>query len=469
MNVILDKARLDALANVISRKSGDAAPMTLADMIEAVRGISSPSGSQTFKENGTYDVRSLAEAVIDVAGGGSSGTQIDETTTTLSTAAASIQFSGLKGEPVSFAVISAADISSGSAALVYDGTSLHGQKLTSSGYSTSVTYDGSGYSKTYSNGTLTITGTGTTFQADDYILVYAYGGTAASIETIDVQVGSGATSITFTGLSDEPLAWFCIFKSDFTSSSGYQRVIAVFNDGSVLTGLEMDSAAHYAQHWTGIYNNGSLTIASQSTNAGGYFHQPGYYELVAIYGEASPYQKKTITPTTSQQVVTADQGYDALSQVTVEPIPSEYIVPSGSQTLSANGTYNVSSLAQVVVNVPSGGSAQIGTATMSNSNNQATSISFTNLQGTPKAFFVRCTTSMSRSSSSRYYYVADMRYNGTNTQGNCFYMYNGQYANVTSGYSFTYSNGTLTLSSSGSRSGSPGSFYNGTYELIYIY
>lgn len=31
-----------------------------------------PTGSQTFTENGTYDVTSIAEAVIDVAGGGSS-------------------------------------------------------------------------------------------------------------------------------------------------------------------------------------------------------------------------------------------------------------------------------------------------------------------------------------------------------------------------------------------------------------
>lgn len=39
-------------------------------------------------------------------------------------------------------------------------------------------------------------------------------------------------------------------------------------------------------------------------------------------------QQKTITPTTSQQTVGPDSGYDGLSQVTVDPIPSEYVIPT---------------------------------------------------------------------------------------------------------------------------------------------
>lgn len=93
---------------------------------------------------------------------------------------------------------------------------------------------------------------------------------------------------------------------------------------------------------------------------------------------------------------------------------------------------------------------------MTNDDSQATSIQFAGLSGQPKWFFVRCTSQLSRSSSYSYYFVTDIRYNGT-------------YYNDTSHYSHTYSNNTLTVSSSANRGAAGGSFYNGNYELVYIY
>lgn len=113
--------------------------------------------------------------------------------------------------------------------------------------------------------------------------------------------------------------------------------------------------------------------------------------------------------------------------------------------------------------------SKIGTKTVTNNDATASSISFSSLSGMPIAFFVRCKASISRNSSYRYYFVNSMCYDGTNTVGTLYYQYSGQVSNVTSGYSYTYNNGTLTLTSSGGRSASPGSFYNGDYELVYIY
>jgi hypothetical protein len=108
----------------------------------------------------------------------------------------------------------------------------------------------------------------------------------------------------------------------------------------------------------------SLTgdTVSPSTLLSGYTAHNSLGEpIVGTYtgGSTARYQTKTITPTTSNQTVQPDTGYDALSSVTVNRIPSQYIVPSGSQTITQNNTYDVSTLAEVVVSVESGGSGSV--------------------------------------------------------------------------------------------------------------
>lgn len=65
----------------------------------------------------------------------------------------------------------------------------------------------------------------------------------------------------------------------------------------------------------------------------------------------TPSSAKTATPTKDSQTISPDTG-KLLSSVTVDPIPDEYIVPAGSQTITTNGTVNVTNLASVVVDVP---------------------------------------------------------------------------------------------------------------------
>lgn len=63
-------------------------------------------------------------------------------------------------------------------------------------------------------------------------------------------------------------------------------------------------------------------------------------------------QDKETTPTKETQVVVADKTYDGLSKVTVNPIPNEYIIPSGEIEFTQNGTYDVTDKASAIVNVP---------------------------------------------------------------------------------------------------------------------
>lgn len=67
-------------------------------------------------------------------------------------------------------------------------------------------------------------------------------------------------------------------------------------------------------------------------------------------------QEKTVTPATTAQTVTADDGYDGLSAVTVEQIPADYVIPAGEKSITENGTHDVAGFASVNVAVESGGS-----------------------------------------------------------------------------------------------------------------
>ena len=200
--------------------------------------------------------------------------------------------------------------------------------------------------------------------------------------------------------------------------------------------MEMGSGAEATTNWSYTYNNGSLTISSQSTSAGGYFHQPGYYQLTyGVGGEIS---------------------------IEVEPL-----------TVTQNGTYAESGKAYspVVVNVSGGGGNVQFDSKTATASNYPTSLEFSSLKGEPKMFAVRLNAQVSSSGNTTYYYIVDMVYTGSAIHGNCFRIGSTRRVdNITSGYSWSYANGTLTLTSSaGSRSASPGAFYNGSYELIYCY
>lgn len=336
-----------------STKTGTAVTVSASELV---------SGSETKTANGTYDVTNLAELVVNVSGGGG-GMTVATANTTLASANASIQFTGLSGEPTSFVVTTADDLATGAspyktATVVFDGTDLHGQIVTNTSnanasYSTSFT-------KTYSNGTLTITGSGTNFQANQYKLIYTYGGSSANLGTAETQVGSGATSVAFTGLTDEPDYFSVIFKSNFGTSSGYQRVMSVAYDGTNIYGVAMDSGAKALSSWSYTYSNGTLTVSSQGTNNGGYFHQPGYYQLTyGIGGTVEPVEieveplsvtangtytaptGKAYSPVTVNVSGGSSKNTQVVQQSSTRITSTTYSKACGDITVSKTGTYDV--------------------------------------------------------------------------------------------------------------------------------
>lgn len=68
-------------------------------------------------------------------------------------------------------------------------------------------------------------------------------------------------------------------------------------------------------------------------------------------------QDKAVTPTKDVQTVTSDPEYDGLNVVTVNEIPNEYIIPSGTKNITENGTHDVKDYASVSVEVETAGAA----------------------------------------------------------------------------------------------------------------
>ena len=241
---------------------------------------------------------------------------------------------------------------------------------------------------------------------------------------------------------------------------------------------------------------GSVTMPSSITASGGTaFYTTQATLVVSASATATPdvttagYISSGTSGTTSLVVATTIPTVNAQ---TLYPSTTDQTIPTnrytkGTQTIKAVTTNNI-----IASNIKSGVTVEVGdaddpdrvlsvtgtysggtstcdTKTMTNDDSQATSIEFTNLSGEPKWFFVRCTSQLTRASSYSYYFITDIRYNGTNHNGNYYRRSNGTYYNDTLHYSHTYSNGTLTVSSSANRGAAGGSFYNGNYELVYIY
>lgn len=96
-----------------------------------------------------------------------------------------------------------------------------------------------------------------------------------------------------------------------------------------------------------------------------------------------------------------------------------------------------------------------------------TTITFTGLTKEPCAFVLRLKDTLSTASAS-YFFILEVQYDGTNVKGSYYYAQGG-YLEDTTHYSFTYNNGTLTISSSGTYQSYGGAFWSGTYELTAFY
>ena len=453
----------------------------------------------------TQDLSHLPDTIASISGGGGGGgTTQASASKTLAAAANSITFTGLSGEPTAWLVTPDSVTYSGSVVLSAIGdSSVH-----NGGYTTGSQHNySSSFSASYSSGSFTITApTGINFGVGTYTLVYYYGGGALTFRQTTIAPGSGVTAVTFTDADiTEVPPIFAVYLESQVNSESYRRVACYLYDGDTAFGRTFASSQIYdtTSNFSHSYTTG-LYVNSGGTNTGGYFHNPGTYRLYWLTsddvsgGGGINLQNKTATPTTSQQEITADEGYDGLRKVTIsaiqtqtksatpttsaqtiQPDAGKYLtqvsvsavtssidaniqagnIKSGTTILGVTGTYG------------GGGSSTIASTTASVGGSNASSISFT-LAGQPKMWAVILQLASSGSyltnSSTSVYDITAVISDGTNRYAICS-RYNSSGTRAPREYYYTnytasYNNGTLTITAT------TGVFVaNNTYRIIYAY
>lgn len=175
----------------------------------------------------------------------------------------------------------------------------------------------------------------------------------------------------------------------------------------------------------------------------------------------------TVTPSGSTQTISAPTGYDYIGTVTVDPIPSPWIVPTGSTTITTNGSHDVTNFATAEVNVPS----TTGKKTSSSLSSTTTTLSISGLSGEPVMWALQNVVSNGSyfSGASTRYITSCLCDGGSTVYSLCIYK-SGSTAREY-GYNtctWSYNNGTITITSPGT--GTAGGFRTGsTYRLFYAY
>lgn len=137
---------------------------------------------------------------------------------------------------------------------------------------------------------------------------------------------TNATSSPMTGFTYTGSYIIYRLNMSYYTASGYS-IIGTFVNGSIVKSVVFD-LDFYSPAYDGL-NQVIITNSSSSNN----------------------FQSKTITPSTLTQTITPDNGYNALYQVIINPIPSNYIVPTGTLNITTNGTHDVSNYASAEVSI----------------------------------------------------------------------------------------------------------------------
>lgn len=463
--VSVTRSKLDSLATVISSKSGATLPLTIDQMYTAVDNMSGGATltTKSITTNGTYNASDdgadgYSQVTVNVSPALQNKTATP--TETAQTITADNGYDGLSS--VSVGAISSSYV--GSAIDRNDSTDL-----TASGATVSVPagYYADSASKSVASGTEgtptatkgsvsnhAVTITPSVTNSEGYIQGGTHTGTGVSVSASELV--SGTYNVTSPGTKD---------VTNYESAS--------IPAGTVTAPSSISGTGATVTPGTNTLTLSKSVSVTPNVTAEGYISSGTAGNAnVSLSANVTTQGAQTIYPSTSDQTINSGRyltGNQTIKAVAVSNTLIASNIKSGV-TVTIGDSADADRVMSVTGTYSGGGSVQYDTKTATASN-YPTSLNFTGMEGMPKFFTVRLNAQVSSSGSTTYYYIVNITSNGTTTHGNCFRIGSTRRVdNIASGYSWSYSGTTLTVTSSASsRSASPGAFYNGSYELMYAY
>lgn len=212
-----------------------------------------------------------------------------------------------------------------------------------------INYKGSKIAGMDASGTKTLLTEGK-YCEDDIEVVYARPATPSpSFQTKSVTYTPSLSAVTDTVTADS--GYDGLDEVDVTVSAVPRAVYKAGITPTISISMSLysdygyvEAAAEATGSDTFVYQEGYATLSDSM-----YMHNSGN-EILALPVQSAA----TITPTESQQTAVA-KGKWTTGSIVVDPIPSQYIVPSGVSSITSNGIYDITSFASVDVNVSGGG------------------------------------------------------------------------------------------------------------------
>lgn len=165
-------------------------------------------------------------------------------------------------------------------------------------------------------------------------------------DTIDSQAGliaqiASALEGKASGGSVEP-----VLQDKTVTPTISKQIVTADDNYDGLNTVTVNAMPTATQATPSITVNSSGLITASATQTAGYVSAGTKSDTKQLAIQTA----KTITPSTSSQTAVSSGVYTT-GAVTVNPIPSNYIIPSGIKSITSNGTHDVSAYASATVNV----------------------------------------------------------------------------------------------------------------------